>query len=68
MSNLHYVTYKEADFLFAPYGPYWKFMKKISKSELLSGKTFDQLLPIKCDHIRRFLDFLQKKGKGKGRN
>ncbi|KAF3944854.1 hypothetical protein CMV_028715 [Castanea mollissima] len=30
-----YLTYGSADFSFAPYGPYWKFMKKLCTSKLL---------------------------------
>lgn len=32
-----YMTYGTIDFIFAPYGPYWKFMKKLCMSELLGG-------------------------------
>ncbi|KAL4577950.1 hypothetical protein LXL04_014065 [Taraxacum kok-saghyz] len=32
-------------FIFAPYGPYWKFLKKTVVSELLNSKTLDSLLP-----------------------
>nr|XP_043638519.1 cytochrome P450 93A3-like [Erigeron canadensis] len=31
-----YLTYGLQDFMFAPYGPHWKFMKKIIMSELLN--------------------------------
>ncbi|PIA53462.1 hypothetical protein AQUCO_00900210v1 [Aquilegia coerulea] len=50
-----YLTYGSADFSFAPYGPYWKFMKKICMSELLGGRTLDQLLPVRREEIRRLL-------------
>ncbi|KAK8629126.1 hypothetical protein V6N13_077980 [Hibiscus sabdariffa] len=56
-----YLTYGSADFSFAPYGPYWKFMKKICMSELLSGRMLDQFLPVRVEELRRFLQFMEKK-------
>ncbi|KAF5750684.1 hypothetical protein HS088_TW03G01023 [Tripterygium wilfordii] len=56
-----YLTYGSVDFSFAPYGPYWKFMKKICMSELLGGRTLELLLPVRREEIRRFLLFILKK-------
>ncbi|XVE96053.1 hypothetical protein REPUB_Repub02eG0188100 [Reevesia pubescens] len=56
-----YLTYGSADFSFAPYGPYWKFMKKICMTELLSGRMLDQFLPVRREELRRFLQFMMKK-------
>ncbi|KAK9005833.1 hypothetical protein V6N11_043253 [Hibiscus sabdariffa] len=56
-----YLTYGSADFSFAPYGPYWKFMKKICMSELLSGRMLDQFLPVRVEEVRRFLQLMEKK-------
>ncbi|XP_061955828.1 cytochrome P450 93A3-like [Populus nigra] len=56
-----FLTYGSADFSFAPYGPYWKFMKKICMTELLGGRMLDQLLPVRHEEIRQFLQFLLKK-------
>ncbi|XP_011033262.1 PREDICTED: cytochrome P450 93A3-like isoform X2 [Populus euphratica] len=56
-----FLTYGSADFSFAPYGPYWKFMKKICMAELLGGRMLDQLLPVRHEEIRQFLQFLLKK-------
>ncbi|KAM7263968.1 hypothetical protein ACFE04_001651 [Oxalis oulophora] len=58
---VEYLTYGAADFSFAPYGPYWKFMKKLCMSELLGGRTLDTLLPVRQDEIKRFLSFLLQK-------
>ncbi|OIT28643.1 PREDICTED: cytochrome P450 93A3-like [Nicotiana attenuata] len=58
-----YLTYGSQDFLFAPYGPYWKFMKKIIMSELLGGRTLDLLLPVRRDEIRCFVELLLQKAK-----
>ncbi|MED6130394.1 hypothetical protein PIB30_000904 [Stylosanthes scabra] len=57
-----YLTYGSKDFSFAPYGPYWKFMKKICMSELLGGHTLNQLLPLRRQETERFLRLLLKKG------
>ncbi|KAL2320828.1 hypothetical protein Fmac_029797 [Flemingia macrophylla] len=62
-SAVDYLTYGSQDFSFAPYGPYWKFMKKICMSELLGGHTLSQLLPVRRQETLRFLTFMLKKGK-----
>lgn len=56
------LSYGSKGFLFAPYGNYWKFMKKLCMSELLGGRTLDNLLPVRRQETLRFLRFLQKKG------
>ncbi|RYR08782.1 hypothetical protein Ahy_B05g076602 [Arachis hypogaea] len=57
-----YLTYGSQDFSFAPYGPYWKFMKKICMSELLGCDTLNQLLPLRRQETERFLRLLLKRG------
>ncbi|KAI6701155.1 hypothetical protein NL676_015479 [Syzygium grande] len=49
------LTHGAADFSFAPYGPYWKFMKKICMTELLGRRTLDQFLPVREEEIESFL-------------
>ena len=61
-SAVDYLTYGSQDFSFAPYGPYWKFMKKICMSELLGGHTLNQLLPVRRQETIRFLRLLLKRG------
>ncbi|KAK9055467.1 hypothetical protein SSX86_026550 [Deinandra increscens subsp. villosa] len=56
-----YLTYGSKDFMFAPYGPYWKFMKKLVMSELLNGKTLDLLFPVRRDEVNRFIKLLSQK-------
>ncbi|KAF5473334.1 hypothetical protein F2P56_009952 [Juglans regia] len=63
MANIDYLTYGSADFTMAPYGPYWKFMKKLCMTELLSGRTLEQHLPIRDQEIKQFLQLLLKKAK-----
>ncbi|PWA56854.1 cytochrome P450 [Artemisia annua] len=55
------VTYGSKDFAFANHGFYWKFMKKIVMSQLLSGATIDLLLPVRQDEINRFYKSLYQK-------
>lgn len=62
-SAVHYLTYGSQDFSFAPYGPYWKFMKKICMSELLGGHTLTELLPVRRQETTRLLRVFLKKGK-----
>ncbi|EEF29984.1 cytochrome P450, putative [Ricinus communis] len=61
MIAVDYLTYGSADFSFTPYGPYWKFMKKLCMTELLGGRVLDQLLPVRHEEIRRFLKIMLKK-------
>lgn len=63
MANIDFLTYGSADFTLAPYGPYWKFMKKLCMTELLNGRTLEQHLPIRGDEKRRFLQLLLSKAK-----
>ncbi|XP_074587849.1 cytochrome P450 93A3-like [Curcuma longa] len=46
-----YLTYGASGIAFAPYGPYWKYMKKLCMSELLGARTLDLLLPIRRDEV-----------------
>nr|GEZ78424.1 cytochrome P450 93A3-like [Tanacetum cinerariifolium] len=62
-STQHYITYRSKDFAFAPYGPYWKFIKKIAMSQLLNGKTLDLLSSVRHDEIKCFINSLSEKAK-----
>jgi cytochrome P450 len=64
-SAVEYLSYGLKGFLFAPYGDYWKFMKKMCMSELLGGRTLDQLRPLRQQETLRFLRVLQKKGEAR---
>ncbi|MQL89626.1 hypothetical protein Taro_022205 [Colocasia esculenta] len=55
------LTYGGADFSFAPYGDYWTFMKKLCMSELLGGRTLEQLRPVRREEIGRFLGTLRER-------
>ncbi|CAD5165383.1 cytochrome P450 93A3-like [Musa acuminata AAA Group] len=56
-----YLTYGLSDFSFAPYGAYWRFMKKLCVSELLGGRTLDQLLPIRREEVVALVQTLHDK-------
>ncbi|XP_076939135.1 cytochrome P450 93A3-like [Bidens hawaiensis] len=60
-SIVNYLAYGGKDFVFAPYGSYWKFLKKIIMSELLNGKTLDHLFPVRRDELNCFIKYLSHK-------
>ncbi|EEF29985.1 cytochrome P450, putative [Ricinus communis] len=65
VANLHYLTYGSADFATIPYGPHWKFMKKLCMTELLGSRTLDQFLPIRQQETMRFLKVVLSKAAAK---
>ncbi|KAK9205392.1 hypothetical protein WN943_015659 [Citrus x changshan-huyou] len=56
------LTYNSS-FAFAPYGPYWQFMKKLSAVELLGSRTLHQFLPVRTNELRELIRFLFEKSK-----
>ncbi|KAL8127575.1 cytochrome P450 93A3-like [Apium graveolens] len=58
-----YLTYGSQDFSFAPYGPYWKFVKKLCMSELLGGRTLDLLQPVRQQEIESMVNVMLKNAK-----
>ncbi|KAK8515133.1 hypothetical protein V6N13_122125 [Hibiscus sabdariffa] len=59
--NVDYLTYGTADFAMAPYGPLWKYMKKLCMSELLGTQTLHRLLPVRLEEMNRFVRLIQEK-------
>ncbi|OMO95638.1 Cytochrome P450 [Corchorus olitorius] len=59
---IDHLTYSSS-FAFAPYGPYWKFIKKISTSELLGSRTLSQFLPVRTKELHHFIMLLSDKAK-----
>ncbi|KAJ0026104.1 hypothetical protein Pint_06942 [Pistacia integerrima] len=57
---IDYLTYNSS-FAFAPYGAYWKFIKKISTVELLGARTLGQFLPIRSQELQDFVKLLLEK-------
>ncbi|XP_061365239.1 cytochrome P450 93A3-like [Gastrolobium bilobum] len=60
-TNVDYITYGSSDFVLAPYGPYWRFMKKLCMTELLGGRILHQHLPIRSEETKLFLKSMMKK-------
>lgn len=60
------LTYNVA-FAFAPYGPYWKFIKKMSTFELLGARNLSHFLPIRTREIHGLVQLLMKKAAGRER-
>nr|AHJ89438.1 flavone synthase [Plectranthus barbatus] len=56
------VTY-ESSFAFSPYGPYWKYIKKLCTYELLGARNLNHFLPIRTIEVKTFLEALMQKGK-----
>ncbi|ONI00394.1 hypothetical protein PRUPE_6G086500 [Prunus persica] len=54
------ITYN-ASLAFAPYGPYWKFIKKLTLKELLGNHSINNLVSIRTQEYLRLLRFLGKK-------
>ncbi|KAL0923469.1 hypothetical protein M5K25_007527 [Dendrobium thyrsiflorum] len=54
-------AYDSSGFAFAPYGPYWRFMKKLCMSELLSSRTVECLAHIRRRELRALLRTLAAK-------
>uniref|UniRef100_A0A0E0L6P3 Cytochrome P450 n=1 Tax=Oryza punctata TaxID=4537 RepID=A0A0E0L6P3_ORYPU len=45
------LAYGKAGFAFAPYGPYWRFVKRLCMSELLGPRTVDLLRPVRAAEL-----------------
>ncbi|CAI8616528.1 unnamed protein product [Vicia faba] len=60
---INMIAYDDATFAFAPYGEYWKFIKKLSTTELLGARTIGQFLPIRTRELQQLIQTLAKKSK-----
>ncbi|XP_054789693.1 cytochrome P450 93B16-like [Prosopis cineraria] len=58
---INLVTYDNAAFAFAPYNTYWRFIKKLSNTELLGARTIRQFCPGRASEIHRFIKDLMDK-------
>eukprot|EP00257_Ricinus_communis_P022343 XP_015582042.1 licodione synthase [Ricinus communis] len=59
---IDHLTYNSS-FAFSPYGPYWRFIKKISAFELLGNRMLNQFLPIRRKELLHFLQGFYAKSK-----
>ncbi|KAI3760596.1 hypothetical protein L1987_50993 [Smallanthus sonchifolius] len=62
-SVVRHLSYEGKGFVFAPYGPFWKFGKKIMVTELLNSKTLDFLYPVREDERNCLIKLLSQKAK-----
>jgi cytochrome P450 len=56
-------AYGTAGFAFAPYGEYWRFVKRLCMSELLGPRTLEQLRPIRQSEVACLLRGLLDKSR-----
>ncbi|KAI9077321.1 hypothetical protein K1719_040765 [Acacia pycnantha] len=53
-----YDNYKGSYFITAPYGPYWRFMKKLCVTQLLSTSQLGRFTHVREQETKSLLDFL----------
>ncbi|RDX95837.1 Licodione synthase, partial [Mucuna pruriens] len=58
------LTY-EASLAFAPYGDYWRFIKKLSMNQLLGSRSITGFEPLRAKETRHFLRLLSAKADGR---
>ncbi|KAL1808041.1 hypothetical protein ACET3Z_025031 [Daucus carota] len=56
-----YLGYGSQNLMFSPYGPYWKFLKKLIMSQLLGGRTLDLLQTVRRFEIQSMINVMWKK-------
>ncbi|XP_062119277.1 3,9-dihydroxypterocarpan 6A-monooxygenase-like [Humulus lupulus] len=59
-ANFDYLTYGNSDFSVAPYGPFWKFMRKLTVSKLLGASIMDFYRPIRREEIGSLIKNMQR--------
>ncbi|XP_010530501.1 PREDICTED: cytochrome P450 705A5-like [Tarenaya hassleriana] len=57
------LLFSDSGFLLAPYGAYWKFMKKVAISELLGRQYLERTREIRGEELDRFYVTLLEKAK-----
>ncbi|CAN1283072.1 Cytochrome P450 93B2 [Linum perenne] len=63
---IDYLTFDNMSFAFAPYGPYWKFMKKLSTVELLGTRMMGEFRPTRTEELHGLLGLLRQKSQDRG--
>ncbi|KAK6244127.1 hypothetical protein QUC31_010536, partial [Theobroma cacao] len=60
-----YNIYHGSDFILAPYGTYWRFLKKLCMTRLLSNSTLNQFVQIREQEMAKLLEYLIKVSEGR---
>ncbi|KAG9448465.1 hypothetical protein H6P81_008430 [Aristolochia fimbriata] len=63
VSGSEYSGDETGGFTLSPYGPYWKFLKKLSVTRLFSNKMLQQTVGIRREELLFFLDSLYRKSR-----
>ncbi|KAL4558426.1 hypothetical protein LXL04_036626 [Taraxacum kok-saghyz] len=51
----HIISYKSTNIMFSPYGDYWRQLRRICNSELLSAKHVESLRPIREQEVAHLI-------------
>ncbi|KAG4932567.1 hypothetical protein JHK87_046569 [Glycine soja] len=57
-----YMTYNQKDLAFAPYGPRWRFLRKISSVHMFSVKALDDFRQLRQEEVERLTSNLASSG------
>ncbi|XP_068638020.1 3,9-dihydroxypterocarpan 6A-monooxygenase-like [Aristolochia californica] len=63
VSGSEYSGDETGGFTLSPYGPYWKFLKKLSVTLLFSNKMLQKTIGVRREELRAFLDSLYDKSR-----
>ncbi|PWA54776.1 CBS domain-containing protein / transporter associated domain-containing protein [Artemisia annua] len=56
----HIIAYKSTNIMFSPYGDYWRQLRRICNTELLSAKHVQSLKPIREEEVSQFIHTISK--------
>ncbi|KAI3754117.1 hypothetical protein L2E82_26283 [Cichorium intybus] len=56
----HIISYKSTNIMFSPYGDYWRQLRRICNSELLSAKHVQSLRPIRQEEVSHLIATISK--------
>ncbi|KAF5477133.1 hypothetical protein F2P56_003805 [Juglans regia] len=59
-SGAKYIAYNYQDLVFAPYGPRWRMLRKISSVHLFSGKALDDFRHVRQEEVAVLVSALAK--------
>ncbi|KAK9154944.1 hypothetical protein Sjap_002424 [Stephania japonica] len=58
-----YNIYEGHSFATAEYGPYWRFMKRLCMSQLMSASQLDRFIDVRREEMKKLLESLAKSSK-----